>query len=408
MREGTPAPASPPTTSGPSANTVDAGQASIRVLLGTQPGDDFWAPHGLTAVDVGTSRVVGKTSADERVGVEQDGSRIRLLIGGRAAADWSTSPIMVSSIDGAPIVVGARSYRGVITLMPGADQPRFVNELRVDDYLLGVVPQELGSRAPGDSAAAQAQAVAARSYAYIHLSPTGAYDLTDGTLDQVYGGVGAENPMATAAVRATRGLVLEYDGRVVNAPYHSTCGGTTAAASEVWKSGDEPYLRPVSDRIPGTDRYYCDISPRFAWTASFTGASLDALLARYLASYAQVPGGVAGAAQTVEIASRTPSGRVATLLIQTDRGRYELHGNDIRYVLRNAGGALLNSTYFSVTSERASDGSLDRLTVTGRGFGHGIGMCQWGAIGRARAGQDFRTILATYYPGTTLGWAPRR
>ena len=121
-----------------------------------------------------------------------------------------------------------------------------------------------------------------------------------------------------------------------------------------------------------------------------------------------MPGGVAGAAQTVQVASRTPSGRVATLVIQTDRGRYELHGNDIRYVLRTVGGALLNSTYFSVTAEQGGDGALDRLTVTGRGYGHGIGMCQWGAIGRARAGQDFLTILGTYYPGTTVGWAPRR
>jgi len=387
---------------------VDAGQAPVRVLLGTQAGDELWAAHGLSAVDAGTSQVVGRTAADERVAVEQDGSRIRLIIGGRPASGWSGDPILVHSTDGSPIVVGARSYRGVITLRPGAERPRFLNDLALDDYLLGVVPQELGSRAPRDSAAAQAQAVAARSYAYIHLSPTNAYDLTDGTLDQVYGGIGAENSMATAAVRATRGLVLEYDGKVVDAPYHSTCGGTTAAASEVWKSGDEPYLKPVSDQIPGTDRFYCDISPRFAWTAEFAGPSLNALLERYLASYAQVPGGVAGAAQTVQVTSRTPSGRVGTLLIQTDRGRYELHGNDIRYVLRNAGGGLLNSTYFSVTTEQAADGLLDRLTVTGRGFGHGIGMCQWGAIGRARAGQDFRTILATYYPGTTVGWAPRR
>jgi len=378
------------------------------VLLGTQPGDQLWAAHGLTAVDVGSSQVVGHTNADERMAVEQDGARIRLVIGGHATAGWSSAPIMVSSNDGSPIVLGAKSYRGVLTLTPGAEQPRFVNEVQVDDYLIGVVPQELGSRAVGDSAAAQAQAVAARSYAYTHLSPNSPYDLTDGTLDQVYGGVGAESAMASAAVRGTRGLVLEYQGRVVNAPYHSTCGGTTAAASEVWKSSDEPYLRPVSDQIPGTNRYYCDISPRFTWTTTFSGSSLNAALARYLASYAAVPGGVAGAAQTVQVASRTPSGRVATLVIQTDRGRYELHGNDIRYVLRTVGGALLNSTYFSVTAEQGGDGALDRLTVTGRGYGHGIGMCQWGAIGRARAGQDFLTILGTYYPGTTVGWAPRR
>ena len=88
--------------------------------------------------------------------------------------------------------------------------------------------------------------------------------------------------------------------------------------------------------------------------------------------------------------------------IQTERGNYVVRGNDVRFVLRTPGGSLLNSTYF--TAETTSDGmgGIASLVVNGGGYGHGIGMCQFGAIGRARAGQDYRTILTTYYPGTTV------
>ena len=93
---------------------------------------------------------------------------------------------------------------------------------------------------------------------------------------------------------------------------------------------------------------------------------------------------------------------MSAVSIQTDRGNYVVRGNDVRFVLRTPSGSLLNSTYF--TAETASDGSgaIGTLTLRGGGYGHGIGMCQFGAIGRARAGQDYRTILTTYYPGTTV------
>jgi len=245
-----------------------------------------------------------------------------------------------------------------------------------------------------------------RSYAVARLGNTSrAYDVTATTTDQVYGGVDAENAIADAAVAATNGLVLTFNGRVVSAPYHSTCGGTTAAPDEIWRSESEPYLQRVSDRIPGTDRYYCEIAPRFRWERSWRADSLTAIVERYLRSYAQVPPGPVGEVRRVAVDGETPSGRVAALWIETSSGRYRLRGNDIRYVLRSPSGELLNSTYFSPEVVRSSDGRLARLTVRGRGYGHGVGMCQWGAVGRARAGQDFRTILGTYFPGTTVARA---
>ena len=303
------------------------------------------------------------------------------------------------------ILVNGKRYRGEVLLHVRADGLLVTNRLHIEDYLRGVVPLEIGRRVSGEEAAVAAQAVAARSYAYVRLSSgeSRPYDLVATVQDQVYGGADAETPIADGAVWATRGLVLTYEGRMVNAPYHSTCGGSTAEVSEVWyRSRDEPYLRRVSDRVGDSERYYCDPSPRFRWSKTLERSTLATALERYLAQYVQLRGNRVGVVRGLEIDSRTPSGRVAALAVRTDRGRYVLRGNDVRFVMRIPNGEILNSTYFSVRTERDGQGRVARATFEGGGYGHGIGMCQWGAIGRARAGQDFRTILSTYYPGTAI------
>ncbi|HJQ19573.1 MAG TPA: SpoIID/LytB domain-containing protein, partial [Gemmatimonadaceae bacterium] len=255
-------------------------------------------------------------------------------------------------------------------------------------------------------AALQAQAVASRSYAYVRgMDGRGVYDVRSTIVDQVYGGVDVENDAASRAIDATRGLVLRYQGRVVDAPFHSTCGGTTAEPSEIWRTGGAPYLQRVSDRIGRSDRFYCDIAPRFRWTRSLTSGQINAALEHYLKSYATVPGGHPGSVRALGVGGRTASGRVATLDVETERGIFTVRGNDIRYVMREPGGEMLASTYFSVEPEYRG-GTLARVTFRGQGYGHGVGMCQWGAIGRARAGQSFRAILSTYYPGTIVGPLP--
>jgi stage II sporulation protein D len=99
---------------------------------------------------------------------------------------------------------------------------------------------------------------------------------------------------------------------------------------------------------------------------------------------------------------RTASDRVASVSIQTERGNYTVRGNDVRFILRTPSGGLLGSTYFTAETSSDGAGAIGTLVIKGGGNGHGIGMCQWGAIGRARAGQDYRTILTTYFPGTTV------
>jgi stage II sporulation protein D len=117
-----------------------------------------------------------------------------------------------------------------------------------------------------------------------------------------------------------------------------------------------------------------------------------------------LPGGPAGvgAIRAVTVNDVTPGRRVATMTIETDRGQWALRGNEVRAALRLPSGELLYSTYFSIDAVVGASG-VESLTLYGGGNGHGVGMCQAGAIGRARAGQDFRTILGTYYPGTTVG-----
>ena len=296
-----------------------------------------------------------------------------------------------------------KRYRGDLIITATDSGLLVVNRLPMDDYLRGVVPLEIGNRTSAEMAAVQAQAVAARTYAYKHLNDARPFDMYATVQDQVYGGVDAEKPLPDTAILSTRDVVVLYNGQPITTPYHSTCGGSTAGVSEVWyDQPDQPYLRPVSDKIPGTNNYYCDPSPRFSWTQTYDAAGLRTVMEKYLASYTNAPKANLGHVTGVREEGRTASGRVAALTVQTESGSYTLRGNDIRFVLRDPKGTILNSTLFSLSAE-TSGGEVSSLTLNGRGYGHGIGMCQWGAIGRARAGQKYRTILETYYPGTTIG-----
>ena len=391
-----------PSPTEPVPNAIDA--ASLRVSLGVLPAATLGATDAWRLLDR-DGRVAAKGAGGERVSLSSERGTLTLTEPAGLRRALTTPLSLVALKSGAMVSVNQHRYRGDLSILATDSGVRVVNRVGVEAYLRGVVPRELGVRGTADRAALEAQAVAARSYVVTRLGNTSrAYDVTATTTDQVYGGVEAENAVADAAVTSTEGLVLMYNGRIVSAPYHSTCGGSTAAPDEIWRS-HEPYLQRVSDRIPGTDRYYCDIAPRFRWERSWRADSLTAVVERYLRSYAQLPTGPVGEVRRVDVDGQTPSGRVAALWIETSRGRYRLRGNDIRYVLRSPSGELLNSTYFSPEVVSSPDGRLTRLTVRGLGYGHGVGMCQWGAIGRSRAGQDFRTILRTYFPGTTVARA---
>jgi stage II sporulation protein D len=346
-------------------------------------------------------------NAGEVLTVQQSAGQLRAARADGKTTAGSGGPFLVRALTPEGLLTfNGKKYRGELLVTPTDSGMLVVNRLPMEQYLRGVVPLEIGKRPREELAAIQAQAVAARSYSYSHIGSgarSQSFDMYATVMDQVFGGVDAESPITDEAVQTTSGMVLKYGGRVLaNTPYHSTCGGSTAPISEVWyKEPDLPYLRAVSDKIPGTDSYYCDKSGRFRWTQTFSGDQLRANLQKYLSTYTSAPKGDLGNVRMVRETGRTPSDRVRALEITTDRGTYTLRGNDIRFVMRDPAGAILNSTYFT-TDVSIGGGGVQQLTLKGGGYGHGIGMCQFGAMGRARAGQSYRTILTTYYPGTTV------
>ena len=388
----------------------------VRVALAArQASYELRAERGWRLLD-GRGGIVVRARASESWRVQRSGSRLRAVRSDGATTAWSAGAL-TQHADGASglLKAGAKRYRGAIRVVATDSGVLLVNMLPLEDYLRGVVPMEIGDRRANEQAAVEAQAIAARSFAVTRLVTARAgngrsrhFDFVSTVSDQVYGGRDAERPGADAAIVATAGLVLLARGRVVTAPFHSACGGETAAAEEVWRTNGEPHLRRVSDRIPGTNRYYCDIAPRFAWTRLLSGSELDEVVRRYLRTVADVGRDGPGRVRALGVEGRTPSGRVAHLALRAEHGTYRVRGNDARSVLRTSSGEPLNSAYFSVTTEAASAGRIARVVISGNGYGHGVGMCQWGAIGRARAGQDVGTILRTYYPGTALGPMPSR
>ncbi len=397
--------------------TVYDGDQPVRIALSTSDGSAKVGGTGIWRIySRNSANLVISGKAGETMRIESRGGQLVAIRGSGDAASRNRGPFLVRSVTpGAYVTYEGKPYRGELLITSGDNGLLVVNRLGVESYLRGVVPLEIGDRKAGEEAAVEAQAVAARSYTYIHMQDAGnrGFDLYGTVQDQVYGGVSAEKPMSDAAVESTRDMVVRYAGKIINTPYSSTCGGETAAVSEVWwRQPDQPYLQPVSDRIPGTNSFYCDPSPRFKWTTTFNGDQLRATLEKYLGTVtsASEPSVSASATRHLSLGEitgfrvdgRTASNRARSVSIQTGRGNYVVRGNDVRFVLRSPGGSLLPSTYFTaqVTSDR--DG-ISQLVITGNGNGHGIGMCQWGAIGRARAGQDFKTILTTYFPGTTVG-----
>ena len=396
-----------PTIAAPTEQPLGAQGRVVRIALATAADKVTISATGSWRLfDSGGASTLVRADGGELWTVQSRDGMLRAVNDDGTATPSRGAPFVARAASrGAVLTVNGVHYRGEVWVLPApdGDDVLVVNRLYLEDYLRGVVPMEIGHRTADEREAVAAQAIAARSYAYTHIAADARpYDMRSTVVDQVYGGADAETPLGDTAVAETRGLVLTYRGVVVNAPYHSACGGHTAAASEVWRSPDEPYLVSVSDRIPGTDRFYCDIAPRFRWERTFTRAALRAVLDRYLKDYTTVSSRGPGAPRVLDVESRTPSGRVRALEIVTDRGHYTVRMDNIRFVLRASDGEILNSTAFTVENERDANGDLSRVIVRGDGYGHGVGMCQWGAIGRARAGQDYRTILRAYYPGTTV------
>ena len=289
---------------------------------------------------------------------------------------------------------GGKTYRGSWAVLSTDSGIAVINRLPVEDYLKGVVPHEIGRLKRDRFEASKAQAVAARTYTYSHMDSrkSQGFDIYADTRDQVYSGSDGEDSLTNEAIRATRDLVIKYNGNLIEAYYHSTCGGKTETP-EVWGQESKPYLVSVSDSAEG--RAFCEPSRYIKWEEKFDKAKIADIFqknaenarADKIFSFSKV--------EQIFITEKFPSERIKTLVVFTDKGSFEVSGDRVRQLFARNGKSLPSSMF--TVSQNKND-----FTVNGSGFGHGIGMCQYGAMARAKAGQTFEEILKAYYTGVTI------
>lgn len=270
------------------------------------------------------------------------------------------------------LLLDGRAYRGDVTVAALATGLQVVNHVPLAQYLYGVIPLEMPAGWAAQALAAQA--VAARTYA-LYLKGKRSdrpYDLGATTTSQVYGGRDAEQNSSSQAVAATRGQVLTHEGRLVMAYFHANSGGFTEDPKDVW-GAELPYLKRVRDRfsLAGGEGSWEVLMPFQSLQARLQHAGYD----------------VEGLADLVP-SGRTASGRICTVVLRCAKGRVELSGGHFRSTI---GAQDIRSTLFRV--KRLEKG----LLFSGRGYGHGVGMSQWGARQMAREGFDYRAILRHYY-----------
>lgn len=270
----------------------------------------------------------------------------------------------------------ARTYRGTLSITPDAGEwaLTLINEVDMEEYVASVVTSEYGL---DDLEGSKAMAVIARTYA-LAATESDKKPLADHTLSQVYRGSDGVSEIARRAAQETKGEVLTFEGTLAQAVYFSDSGGHTADNEDVWDGEPVPYLRGKPDP-------YGSSSPHGSWEVRLDRSKLLRTLSAEFD--ARVEGFV--------IADRSPDGRVSTLdLLLSDARRKNVDANDFRLVvIDNFGARSLRSALF----DARRDG--DVYVFEGRGYGHGVGLSQWGAHEMAMRGNSYREILDFYYSG---------
>ena len=303
--------------------------------------------------------------------------------------------------EGGDFQLKQRGYRGRLQVLVGGSGLRAINHVGLESYLPSVVGSEMPASWP--QAALRAQAVAARTYALRQRKPADPFDLSATVSSQVYKGVDAETPSTREAVLSTRGQVLMYGSSLANAVFHSSSGGATENSGDLW-SQQLPYLVSVPD--------FDQASPVQAWQQRLEPEQLQQ-------AFAEI-----GGAQRIDVLSTTSTGRVrqarvsgpsGTLVVSGAqlRSRLGLRSTMVRFELAAselAASELAALPPLPLLPEQYEVGGfqpqvqlpLPSLLAVGRGYGHGVGMSQWGALGLAQRGQSYDQILRHYYRGTEL------
>jgi len=278
------------------------------------------------------------------------------------------------------LTVNGQRYRGnLVARRTPEGQLQLINTLPVEDYLYGVLGGESFPTWP--TATLEAQAIIARSYALWRMADRRdePFDLYATVMDQNYLGMAKEDPRLTAAVDRTAGMVLLYQMKLFRCYYHSTCGGHTEAVNDVFP---EPPLLPLS-AVPCQ---FCKESKHFSWKRTLTKAEIGDSLAKKGYSATRVA--------SLAVASRTAAGRAKEITVGLPGGK------QLTILASNFRLAVGPGTLPSVWAEARDLGTS--IEFTGHGFGHGVGLCQWGAKGMADARHSAAEILRHYYPGAQL------
>lgn len=269
------------------------------------------------------------------------------------------------------IVMNKKAFRGNLELY-GGQEIIVVNVLSLDDYLVGLINMEISSK--WHMEVLKAQAVVARTYALYRkeMKKEELYHLESSVMDQVYEGGNVEDVASAIAVFSTKGEILVNDGKILPAFYHSTCGGHTESSKEVWG-----FYHPS---LKGVKCDFCIDSPNYSWVYKISLGDLENLT------------GIKGIVG-IDIVERTSTGRVKKLIIRTGNSNHRISGSALR---KTVGYENLKSTNFSVSFNRGD------IIFKGKGSGHGVGLCQWGAKKMAEMGYNYREILQFYYPGSRI------
>ena len=398
-RRGKEAPATVPRELGP----------AVRVLIGSRAGAfPLSSPAGIRVFD---ETHTYRKDLKKPVSVTLSLSGGQVAINGKKMGHVAYIEPAVSSLGDSQAAVNVNGtwYRGKLVVSVAGSSMRLVNEVPMEHYIYGVVPKEAVPSWPTE--ALKAQAVAARTYAmYTMATAKGdSYDLEPTVAHQVYGGKGAEFAATTAAVDATRGIVMTYGGAPIQALFHADGGGYTEDSVHVW-GGHEPYLKGVKD--------YAQNSDTSAWTVRLTRAQLESKL--------HAAGKDVGTLKEIKLSplrkrpmnenDRGVSGRIKSAVFVGSKRSLTISGDSLMKLLGLK--STLFDFYVNVRPPATADSfkkpkayhrfkkANDIVFIRGYGWGHGLGMSQWGAAAMAQkagnAKEYYKTILGHYYTGITF------
>ncbi len=317
----------------------------------------------------------------------------------------STTIILRSSSEESYFVYGNNEFHGNLIIRKNPQKLStsifLINSLSLEEYLLGVVPAEIPVSRIENYEAVKAQAICARTYSLkkIKENQDKDFDIYSDVRDQVYKGNSSNHSNSDRAIYETRGVVLTFNGNPAQIFYHSTCGGKLESVENVFNGGAKSYLASGVDAV--SDIFSCSSSPKFRWIEIRTIEQLDSSF-NYLYNKSQLPENelqkdTIQLQMDLNILNRTQTGRVRQMEINYADTTVLLHDFEIRRFLGWPLGKTLFSNLFYI-----SQTSDSIVTMNGGGYGHGVGMCQWGALNMSAKGFRYYHILNKYFPGTIL------